>query len=185
MRLALALLTALALGALSQPVAADVFQIDSAATRADFSLRVAWVRRLEGRFTRVTGQIERDDQHPGFDVQVRIDAHSLSMGKDSYAVWARSPEFFDAERYPSMLFTAENVREPLLVDGGELRGSLLLRGQTRPQVLHIEPAACGRPGFDCPVMATAELLRSEFGMTSRRMSVADRVKLRLAIRFAE
>jgi polyisoprenoid-binding protein YceI len=185
MRLALALLVALSLGASSPPVAADVFQIDSASTRADFSVRVAWVRRIEGRFTHVSGQIERDDERPGFDVQVRIDAHSLSMANDGYAAWARSSEFFDAERYPLVQFTAENVREPLLVDGGELRGSLLLRGIERPQVLHIEPAKCGRPGFDCAVMASAELMRSEFGMTGRRMTVADRVRLHLAIRFAE
>jgi polyisoprenoid-binding protein YceI len=185
MRRALGVLLALPLAALSPPVAADVFQIDADATRADFSLRVAWVRRLDGRFTGVSGQIERDDERPGFNVQVRIDAHSLHMANDGYAAWARSPEFFDAERYPSVLFTAENVREPLLIDGGELRGELLLRGLTRPQVLHIEPAACARPGFDCPVIAHAELMRSEFGMTSRRMVVSDRVRLRLAIRFVE
>jgi polyisoprenoid-binding protein YceI len=185
MRVALALLLALPLAAVSPPVAADVFQIDTDATRADFSLRVAWVRRLEGQFTQVSGQIERDDLSPGFDVQVRIDAHSLVMANAGHAAWARSSEFFDAERFPSMLFTAENVREPLLIDGGDLRGNLQLRGVTLPQVLHIEPAACRRPGFDCPVLASGELMRSEFGMTSRRMAVSDRVRLRLAIRFTE
>jgi polyisoprenoid-binding protein YceI len=170
---------------LSPPASAEVFRIDGPASRAEFSLRVAWVRRIDGRFTRLEGQIERDDQTPGFDVDVRIDAHSLAMANPNHAEWARSPEFFDAESHPWLQFSAVDVREPVLRDGGTLQGELMLRGIRRPQSLTILPADCPRPGFDCAIHAQAELQRSDFGMSSRRLAVSDRVRLRLAIRFAE
>jgi polyisoprenoid-binding protein YceI len=175
----------LLLGLLSTPVSAEVFQLDRDATRAEFGLRVVWIRKLEGHFERIEGEIERDDQRPGFRVDVRIAAASLVLAKPSHALWARSPEFFDTDRHPWIHFRSDGLLEPLLHDGGELVGELELRGVTRPQVLQIAPAGCGRPGFDCPVVAHAELRRSEFGMDARRMAVSDRVQLRLMIRLQE
>jgi polyisoprenoid-binding protein YceI len=181
MRTAIALL----LGILGFPVAAEVHRLDADTTLAEFSLRVVWVRKLEGQFTHIEGEITRETDRPGFSVDVRIAAESLQMHNPAYARWARSAEFFDAERHPWIRFHATDLREAVLVDGGQLRGKLELRGQTRPQVLDIAPAGCDRPGLDCAVIATAELRRSEFGMDSRKMSVADKVRLRLAIRLRE
>jgi polyisoprenoid-binding protein YceI len=178
--------TALLVGAffaalLSTPVAGEVHQLDGEATRAEFSLRVIVIRKLEGRFARIEGEIERDDQRPLLRVDVRIAADSLSMPNPTHTAWAHSEEFFATDRHPWIRFRSDTLSEPLLFDGGELHGELELRGVILPQVLQITPAACARPGFDCPVIATAELRRSRFGMDARRVAVSDRVRLQLQI----
>jgi polyisoprenoid-binding protein YceI len=178
-------LVALIVAASGSAADAQSYRIDSAATTASFSVRVAWVRRVEGRFTRVEGEVERAVDRPGLTVDVRIAAQALSMGNPEHADWARSAEFFAAAEHPWIGFRAERIPEQVLIDGGELRGQLELRGVRRPQILRIEPAACGRPGIDCPLLASAELRRSEFGMTARRIAIADRVRLRLQIRLGE
>ncbi len=177
--LLLALLPGLA--AMSRAAPAPVWQIDPAASNVRFSLRVAWLRRLEGAFTHTEGAVSAEAGHGLYTVDVRIDAGALIMHDSGHADWARSAEFFDAERYPWIAFRAEQVPAELLRDGGELTGELMLRGVRRPQTLQIQPSACERPGRDCPLRARAVLRRSEFGMTSRRMLVADWVRLHFSI----
>lgn len=178
------LLWAVVLSTAASPLAAQgnalLGQIDPALSRAEFSLRVVWVRRLEGHFEYIQGSISHPV--PGrFDVSVKIAAQSLSMPNPDHAEWAQSAEFFDAQRYPWIAFEALGAPNELLRDGGELRGLLSLRGVTLPASFELQPAACSRPGIDCAVEASGELLRSAFGMTARRWAVSD--KVRLALRF--
>lgn len=175
-------LVVLSLALSAAPADAETMRIDPQATSAAFSVRVAWVRRIEGQFSRIEGAVERAPDHPGLTIDVRIAAGDIVMHNPDHAEWARSAEFFDAERHPWISFRAERVPEQLLLDGGELRGELRLRGVRRPQSLWIEPATCERPGLDCTLEARAELRRSEFGMTARRIAISDRVRLRLQIR---
>lgn len=155
-------------------------QIDPAFSRAEFSLRVVWVRKLEGRFEYIQGAVS----HPApgrFDVEVKIAAQSLAMKNPDHADWARSAEFFDAARHPWIAFAARGASTALLQEGGELQGELSLRGVTRPASFELLPARCARPGIDCAVEARGELRRSEFGMDARRWAVSDKVQL--AFRF--
>lgn len=178
----LAPLLGLSLVLAALPAAAEPMQIDPEVTTAAFSVRVAWVRRIEGRFGRIEGAVERAPDRPGLAIDVRIAADAVDMNNPEHADWARSAEFFDAKRHPWITFHAERVPEQLLLDGGELRGELRLRGVRRPQSLWLEPATCDRPGLDCALHARAELRRSEFGITARRLAISDRVRLRLQIR---
>jgi polyisoprenoid-binding protein YceI len=165
----------------TEPRADDLLgRIDPALSRAEFSLRVIWVRRIEGHFEYIQGAISHP--LPGrFNVKVQIAAQSLSMKNPEHAEWAQSAEFFDAERYPWIAFEAHHAPIELLRDGGELRGLLSLRGVTLPASFELLPTGCLRPGLDCAVEARGELQRSEFGMTARRWAVSD--KVRLALRF--
>lgn len=165
----------------AEPRASDLLgHIDPALSRAEFSLRVIWVRRIEGHFEYIQGAISH--RLPGrFDVKVQIAAQSLSMRNPDHAEWARSAEFFDAERYPWIAFEAHDAPIDLLRDGGELRGLLSLRGVTLPASFELLPSVCARPGLDCAVEARGELQRGEFGMSARRWALSD--KVRLALRF--
>lgn len=155
--------------------------IDPALSRAEFSVRVVMVRRLEGQFDYMQGSIRQPT--PGrFDVSVRIATQSLAMRNPDHADWARSEEFFDAERYPWIAFEARDLPQALLQEGGELRGLLSLRGTTLPASFELLPALCPRPGLDCPIDVRGELQRSEFGMNARRWAVGDKVRLALSVR---
>lgn len=160
-------------------------RIDSPRANAGFSLRVALVRTLTGRFDYLEGVIVRDAARQRFSVDVRLAVLSLYMANPEHARWAQSAEFFDAERHPWIRFYAEDVPEAVLHEGGLLHGELSLRGQTRAASFEIDPPACERPGEDCPVLAHGEIKRSEFGMGARRLVVSDTVRLRLGIRLRE
>jgi len=185
----LALIAGLAVGlggtapaALANHPAQAVQHIEAERSNAGFAVKVAWVRTLPGRFEVMEGIVSHDGSASGLGVDVRLDALSLTMNNPEHAAWAQSDEFFDSVRHPWIRFVAVNVDEAILVDGGELRGELTLRGVTRPVSLDVEPAACDRPGLDCAVVASGELKRSEFGMQARRFVVSDKVRLALSIR---
>lgn len=157
-------------------------QVDPAFSRADFSLRVVWVRKLEGRFEYIQGSVIEAAEPHHFDVSVQIAAQSLSMRNPTHADWARSAEFFNVDHHPWISFQARNAPQSLLAEGGELVGELSLRGVTRPATFEVLPSNCQRPGFDCPLEARGEVNRSEFGMDARRWAVSDKVRLALSIR---
>jgi len=182
MLMATALATGTATAADESFAVRDWDRIDSPRSRAGFVVRVAWVRNLPGRFDYVEGVIGRDRVRGTMDIDVRLAAQSLSMPDPDHAVWAQSEEFFDSQRHPWIRFHAQSVPLALLVKGGILTGALSLRGETRAVSFEVEPAACQRPGVDCPVIAHGELRRSEFGMRGRRIVVADKVRLDFAIR---
>lgn len=161
---------------------AEVLQIDRERSQAGFSLRALLIKRIDGVFRGVEGTITRDAASGRVGVDVRIDANSVAMEKESYADWARSDDFFAAASYPWIHFQADAIPERLLRDGGESEGLLTLRGITRPVLLTIEPAACPRPGLDCSVHAKGEVRRSEFGMDARRLVLGDKVQLEFSVR---
>ena len=187
------LATLLASGAVAAEVAIPAYpesavldpawqKVDTANSSAGFVVRVAWVRSLPGSFDHVEGVIVRQPKKRTLSVDVRLAAQSLSMPNPEHAAWAQSEEFFDGLRNPWIRFNAEDVPEALLIEGGALTGDLTLRGITREVTLNVTPAACAKPGIDCPVIAEGELQRSEFGMQARRFVVADKVRLSLSIR---
>lgn len=161
---------------------AEVMLIDTTRSQAGFSLRAMLVKRIDGAFTGVEGSVTRDPASGRVGVDVRIDANSVSMDRQSYADWARSDDFFAAARHPWIQFRAENIPERLLREGGESEGLLTLRGITRPVQLVIEAAACPRPGLDCSVHASGQVKRSEFGMDARRVVLGDKVELQFSVR---
>jgi polyisoprenoid-binding protein YceI len=161
---------------------AETLNIDTAASSAAFEVRVLLVKRIEGRFARVEGVIERDRAAGRFGVDVRVAADSVRMDKPSHADWARSADFFDTARHPWIHFRAESLPESLLQDGGEIDGELTLRGITRPVRFTLVASECPRPGIDCAVRAEGSVQRGEFGMDARRFVLGDRVQLDFAIR---
>lgn len=164
------------------PLRAEALRIDSAQSHATFALRALWVKKIDGDFGRVEGVITREPAAGRFEVDVRIDAHSVRMPRADHAAWARSGDFFDAARHPWIRFRAEAQSERSLREGGALRGELTLRGITRTVEFQLVPSDCPRPGIDCAVRARGEVQRSAFGMDARRFVLGDRVRLDFAIR---
>ncbi|MEZ5455743.1 MAG: YceI family protein [Lysobacteraceae bacterium] len=152
-------------------------QIDGAQSVARFALRGPWLVPIEGRFAHIEGRVQPDAEEARYDVNIRIAAGSVLMRRDSYESWARSPEFFDVERHPWIEFSAVGVPRSLLLQGGELQGELQLRGRKQPIVLTMQAARCDTPGQACPVIASGEIDRSDFGMQARRLLIGEHVRL--------
>lgn len=165
--------------------APEAWRIDPVLSEAGFGVRVLLLRKIHGDFHPIEGFVYRDPETGLADVEVRIDARRLRMKNPDHAEWARSPEFFDAQRHPEIRFASAPFPLDLLREGGPLYGTLTLRGVSAGVRLELLSAECDRPGFDCPVRAVGDVERSEFGMTARRYAVSDKVYLNFAIRVAD
>ena len=159
---------------------------DPAHTRLGFELRTRWGQVLDGVFRRYEGSVEH---LPDGRQQVRLRMYTRDVeivGHPRYSEWARSEQFFDADRYPVVTFTSRPYDPLLLYDGGKLEGELSIKGISRPRSLEVAPATCPRPAVGCDVVATGAVRRSDYDMDDWMLAVSDRVVfvLRARIRSA-
>jgi polyisoprenoid-binding protein YceI len=164
------------------PLQADVLALDPARSSAEFEIRAMWMFDVGGRFGDVTGEVDLDPQARSLTVRARIDVRGVDMRRDSYEEWVKSGEFFDAAQYPQIVFKSEPFPLATLDLGGDIVGTLSLRGITRNMRFRLRPSECpGAAALDCPVIADGSLQRSDFGMRTRRATLADKVRLRLSV----
>jgi len=156
--------------------------LDGTRSRVDFEVKVLWLVGVHGRFNRVRGSIAIDHFHNSATVDAQIDANSVSMRSKSHEDWVKSPEFFDAQHYPTIEFVSDPIPLRRLQSGGEIEGTLTLRGIAKKVRLEIQAPDCpAASGDNCPVDATGTIRRSDFGMRSRHGTLSDKVELSFAI----
>lgn len=152
---------------------ADSF--DPARSRFGFEMRTRWGYLLEGLFPRYEGEVKTlpDGRH---QVHLRMSTqHVEIVGHPRYTEWTRSSKFFDAARYPTVVFVSKPYDPALLRTGGPLVGDLTIRGITRARTLDVAPSSCARPAVDCDVVASGAVRRSDYDMADWQMALSDRV----------
>ncbi len=117
-----------ALGTASLLVAATpapvAWNVDTAHSRVAFSVK-HFFTPVEGHFEKYDVELLYDKEHPeNSSVNVRIDVASINTGNERRDNHLRSPDFFDAERFPTITFRSTSVRRV-----GE--NELLVRGPLR------------------------------------------------------
>lgn len=159
----------------------DIIALDSSRSSAEFKVKVVWLVRVRGHFDEVHGTVDVDRFRNQGVVDAHIDAARVRMGAPGYTNWVKSPEFFDVAKHPDIHFVSDAFPLQRLRTGGELPGHLSVRGSTGPVNFALAAATCPRPGYDCPIVASGNISRSEFGMRSRLGTLGDEVQLRLRI----
>jgi polyisoprenoid-binding protein YceI len=100
-------------------------------TAAEFCVRHMMVTYVRGHFKNIHGTLIFDPENPrNSRVEARIDAKSIWTGESERDAHLRSADFFDAEHYPEITFTGEQV-EVVGHHDFLLTGRLTLRGATR------------------------------------------------------
>lgn len=159
-----------------------VLHIDDAGSHVDFSVRLLWIHRIDGRFGDVRGTVSGNG-HGQARVDAWIDVGSAQMPSARDTRWLLSPDFFDVQRYPRIHFVSQPTALHVLRDGGSLRGDLTLRGVTRPVQFRMQPSRCLQPGVDhCSIRVRGRIDRVDFGMHRRRGLISDTVHLVVVIR---
>lgn len=155
------------------------WRVDEARSGAEFSLRALRFIRVEGHFSRVTGTAVAESSQ--YRVAVRIPLDSLSMASEHRRDWALSDEFFGADQYPELAFSAliQEVSEVAL--RGRLDGELRLRGVTAPLRVELTDAHCSMDGSRCSVTVAGKLSRRRFGLNAHSFTLSDQVRLKLQL----
>lgn len=164
---------------------AQTLMIDIDRTDAGFWVRPLWLKRIDGFFPIVEGRVRVDPVTDTWYAELEIDARALQMGGAGILTWTQGPEFFDVEQHPVIRFSSRAIEARRRREGGPVQGELSVRGHSRSVVLDLAPSACARPGIECPVQVSGAISRSAFGMSSRRLTLADTVHLWLAVRLLE
>ncbi len=158
-----------------------LLRLDSERSHVEFRVKVLWLVGITGHFGRVEGVVRIDPFRSRMAVEASIDIDAIRMSSKSYENWVKSPEFFDAAKYPRIQFDSDPIPRQRLHTGGELPGMLTLRGQRRAVVFRMRPSTCARAGRDCPIEVEGAIRRSDFGMRSRRGTLADKVELDFSV----
>lgn len=160
---------------------ADTRRIDPEQSQVGFTLRTRWGQTLEGRFPVYEGEISAlDDGHRR--VRLTLSAREVEIvGHRNYTRLTRGKGFFDAERYPEVVFVSEPYGDELTRDGGALAGALTIRGVRRHEVFTVEPSTCAQPAQDCPVIASGTVQRSDYGVDRWSFALSESVRFSLRI----
>ena len=134
-------------------------------------------------FGQADGTLVYDAAKPeASSVQVTLPLAGLDALSPDLTEHLRSPDFFDAEKYPAITFRSTKVEA---AGEGKLKvtGDLTIRDVTKPVVLDVTLNKAGegrngqpKIGFD----AATSISRSEFGVARFVPNVSDRIELRIS-----
>ena len=168
----------------------STWNIDTAHTGINFSVRHMVVSKVRGRFGKYSGAIRLDDADiTRSSVEVSIDASSIDTGVADRDTHLRSSDFLDVEKFPELRFRSKRLER---VDDKHYRviGDLTIRDVTLEVSLDVEYGGQGkdpwgneRVGFS----AKTSIDRKAFGLTWNQMLetggilVGDRIDIDLDV----
>ena len=143
------------------------WKIDSAHSRVAFSVRHMMISNAHGQFNKVDGTVEFDEAQPTRStVDVKIDVASIDTHEEKRDGHLKSPDFFDAARYPYMTFKSRRVE---VVDDshGKIYGDLTIKDVTREVALNVEYSGTAKAPYgitSAGFTATTRINRKDWGL---------------------
>lgn len=145
-------------------VAAEQYTLDAAHSQVTFRVR-QFVSIVTGKFTDFSGTVAFDPARPEESrVEATIPLKSIDTGISTRDHHLLAADFFDAEKYPTIVFKSTSVH----LTGeraADVHGDLTMHGMTRPVVIRVELLSPVKStGDTLSWKITAQLRRSEFGL---------------------
>lgn len=144
------------------------WQIDSAHSEINFTVRHMMISKVRGHFESFAGVVNFDEENPtNTTVDVTVDLNSINTKDAQRDGHLRSADFFDVENYPTMTFVSKRV-EKTGENEGRLIGDLTIRGMTKEVVFDVayagqalSPWGTTSAGF----AASGKINRKDWGLT--------------------
>jgi len=142
------------------------YEIDSAHSSAQFSVRHLMVSNVRGEFGKLTGTFSYDPKNlSASSVEATIDANTINTREAKRDAHLKSPDFFDTAKYPTLSFKSGKVWN---ANGKiQLQGDLTMHGVTKEVIFTLEPPAEGkdpRGNVRIGAEATAKINRTDWGL---------------------
>jgi polyisoprenoid-binding protein YceI len=173
------------------PAAAQTtWTVDPNHSSAQFTVRHMGLSNVTGTFNKVSGTAQLDDSNwTKSSVDAVIDVASVDTRVEGRDKDLRSPNFFDAEKYPTMEFKSKSVQKN--GDGLKLIGDLTMHGVAKEVTLNLDapgaavtdPWGNTRRGFS----AITTINRKDWGLTwnntlkTGELVVGDSVKIEINV----
>jgi len=107
---------------------AGTWSLDPIHSRVDFEVSYL-AGTFKGHFNEIAAELTVDDERATLEGTTNV--ASIDVNEENLSAHLQSPDFFDAERYPELRFTAEDIR----LDGDRqvsVGGELTIKGVTKP-----------------------------------------------------
>ena len=145
---------------------AATYKVDPDHSTVSFKIRHLF-SNVQGTFNKFEGTIDYEPGKPDtWKTSGTIDAASINTNVEQRDKHLRSTDFFEVEKYPTLVFKSGAVKEATATTA-KLEGVLTMHGVEKPVVLNVEihgvgkdPWGNGRAGFT----ATTKINRKEFGL---------------------
>ena len=184
---AMRFLIATAIGAFAgggAAIGADSYTLDSSHTFPRFEINHFGFSTHHGQFNKTAGKLILDRAAKTASVEITVQTASVGTGDPKLEEHLRSPDFFNVEKFPTMVFKSKSVKfnndVPASADG-----ELTLLGVTKPLTLTISRVRCAQHPFykkeDCGAEVSGTLKRPDFGMTKYVPAVGDEVTLHIQV----
>ncbi len=167
--------------------ATSSWNVDPSHSQVGFAVKHLVISNVRGEFGAYSGKLVLDESDvTKSTVEATIDVASIDTKVADRDTHLKSPDFFDAAKYPSIAFKSTKVAKAGK-DRLKVTGDLSLHGVTRPVVLDVTttPAVKGmygetRRGF----AAATKISRKDFGLTWNKLveagpAVGDEVSVAL------
>jgi polyisoprenoid-binding protein YceI len=106
------------------------YKVDPVHSSVGFTIR-HFVSDVDGRFLEFEGVVKYDAQNPSASsVQFTVQAASISTQNPDRDKHLKSPDFFDAAKFPTLTFTSSKVT-PKSGGAVDVTGDLTIRGVTK------------------------------------------------------
>ncbi|HEX7183499.1 MAG TPA: YceI family protein [Thermoanaerobaculia bacterium] len=177
--------------ALSLPVLASaapvVYKVDTAHSGVGFTIR-HFVSNTPGRFRDFDGTIKYDKQNPAASsVEFTVRTDSIDTDNDDRDKHLKSPDFFDAPKFPTMTFTSTAVKAKD-ADTLEVTGDLTMHGVTKRVTIPVEVLGTAKTpqGEKAGFETSFTVNRKEYGLEWNRVVegtsvLSDDVKVNIQI----
>jgi polyisoprenoid-binding protein YceI len=178
---------------MTAPAATSTWNIDPAHSVAEFKVRHMMISNVKGTFPKMSGALTLDEANlHSSHIEAVIDVSSISTGEPQRDGHLKSPDFFDAEKFPTMSFKSTNIAQ---AGDGQLAvtGGLTIRDVTRSVEFAVEgptvPMTDPYGNTRVAVAATTKISRKEFGLVysptleTGGLLIGDEITITLDIQF--
>ena len=165
--------------------AAQKYDVDQNHTYITFTYNHFGFSNPVGKFEKISADLQLDTADlTKSTVSVTLPLDGLHTGVPKLDDHIRSPDFFDAAKYPDITFKSTKV-EKVGSDGLKISGEMTAHGVTKPVVLNVKINKIGEnpmlkqqsAGFE----ADTTLKRSDFGVDKYAPGVSDEVKVHISL----
>ena len=148
------------------PVWAATYAVDPDHSSVSFKVKHL-LSKTQGRFNQFEGTIEYEPGKPEtWAASGTIQAGSIDTNEPKRDQHLKSADFFDAEKYPTILFKSTGVRDATET-GAKLEGVFTMHGVEKPLALDVTINGVGQDPWGntrAAFTATTKLNRRDFGI---------------------
>jgi polyisoprenoid-binding protein YceI len=143
------------------------WEIDAHHSQVTFAVKHMMISTVRGQFNVIRGKLEIDEQHPENSwVEAEADASSIDTRDENRDGHLRSPDFFEAEKYPTITFKSTKVEK---TGDHEYRvtGNLTMHGVTKEVTFKAEYSGQLKDMYGMQragLTAKAVINRKDFGL---------------------